>query len=46
VLTGLDGNVILRSDNREWVDGFYVTAPDQRIAARKVAANARKLDKI
>jgi hypothetical protein len=45
VQVGTQGNIILRADNKEWVDEYYVTAPEQRIAARKVAANARKLSK-
>ena len=45
VLSGFDGAIFLRDDNQRWVDGFWVTAPEQAIAARKVAANARKLRK-
>jgi hypothetical protein len=45
VFVGLEGAIVLRNNNMEWVDDFYVTAPEQRIAARKVATNARKLNK-
>jgi hypothetical protein len=45
VFTGTDGAILLRNNNKEWADDFYVTAPEQRIAARKAAANARKLRK-
>lgn len=45
VFTGFDGGIILRNSNQEWATDFYVTAPEQEIAARKVAANARKLRK-
>jgi hypothetical protein len=45
VFVGLDGAIVLRNNNMEWADNFYVTAPEQEIAARKVAANATKLRK-
>jgi hypothetical protein len=45
VFVGLEGAIVLRADNGEWIDNYYVTAPEQRIASRKVAANARKLRK-
>ena len=40
----LEGNgfVVLRDDNKEWVDGFYVTAPEQLIAARKLVPDVLK----
>ena len=40
VFLGMDGAIVLRNNNKEWVDDFYVTAPEQRIAARKVASAA------
>ena len=42
---GLGGVINLRSDNQEWVDDYYVTAPQQRIAARKVSKNLRRTEK-
>jgi len=30
----VDSTIILRADNREWISGYYVTAPEQRIALR------------
>jgi hypothetical protein len=42
VFQAFDGVILLRENNKEWVDGFYVTAPEQRIAARKVATAAIK----
>jgi hypothetical protein len=42
VSTGFDGAILLRESNKEWVDGFYVTAPEQRIAARKLFPAAIK----
>lgn len=45
VLTGVNDTIILRTNNGEWIDDFYVTTPEQQIAVRKVAANARKLRK-
>jgi hypothetical protein len=45
VQVAIDGNIILREDNKEWVDGFYATAPEQRIAARKVGIAAVKRKK-
>lgn len=35
VLTSSANTIILRSDNGEWVNGFFVTSPEQLIAARK-----------
>lgn len=46
VFTGVNDTIVLRTNNDEWVDNFYVTAPEQLIAARKVAANARKMAKM
>ena len=40
VLTGAGNTIVLRNNNREWIDDYYVTAPEQRIAARKVATAA------
>lgn len=40
VLDARDGVITLRNDNGEWTDGLWVTSPEQRIAARKVAAAA------
>ena len=40
VFLGTNGAILLRENNKEWVDDFYVTAPEQRIAARKVASSA------
>jgi len=40
VATGLNGAIVLRADNGEWIDGYYVTAPEQQIAVRKVALSA------
>ena len=40
VFLGTNGAIILRENNKEWVNDFYVTAPEQRIAARKVASAA------
>ena len=45
VFVGLEGAIVLRNNNKEWVNDFYVTAPEQQIAARKVAANAQRLRK-
>ena len=46
VLTSSGNAIVLRTNNGEWLNSFYVTAPEQRIAARKVAANkAFKQDK-
>ena len=46
VSVGLDGVIRLGATNNEWAEpGYYVTAPEQRIAVRKVAANARRLRK-
>ena len=45
VFLGTNGAILLRANNGEWVDDFYVTAPEQRIAARKVASNARRRKK-
>lgn len=42
VSMGLNGRIVLRNNNGEWVDGFYVTAPEQRIAARKVVTSAMR----
>jgi hypothetical protein len=42
VFQGVDQKIILRNDNKEWVDGFYVTSPEQRVAARKVAFAAKR----
>ena len=35
----VDTTIILRADNKEWISGYYVTAPDQLIAMRKITAN-------
>ena len=40
VQTCIDKTIVLRADNKEWISGYYVTAPEQLIAARKVAAAA------
>ena len=40
VFLGTNGAILLRDNNGEWVDDFYVTAPEQRIAARKLASAA------
>lgn len=40
VFTAVDQTIVLRNNNGEWVDDFYVTAPEQRIAARKLASSA------
>jgi hypothetical protein len=40
VFTGTGNTIVLRNNNREWIDGYYVTAPEQRIAARKVTTAA------
>jgi hypothetical protein len=45
VSSGMDGAIILRENNGLWSEDFYVTAPEQAIAARRVAATARKLRK-
>lgn len=46
VLTATGGVIVLRSDNGEWSDGMWVTSPEQRIAARKIAStNIRKKKK-
>jgi len=42
VFAGSDGVVLLRDNNDDWIDGFFLTAPEQQIAARKAAANAQK----
>lgn len=42
VLQAIGDSIILRNDNKQWIDGFYVTAPAQRIAARNVVASAIK----
>ena len=42
VAVGFNGAILLRESNKEWVDGFYVTAPEQRIAARKLLPTAIK----
>ena len=42
VLVGSPEQIDLRADNGEWINGFYVTAPEQLIAARKVGVAAIK----
>ena len=42
VLIGTGNSIILRNNNGEWVDGLYVTAPEQQIAARRVVTAAVK----
>jgi hypothetical protein len=29
--------IVLREDNEQWIDGFYVTVPEQRVARRLVS---------
>ena len=36
VFLGLDGSILLRENNKEWVDDYYVSAQAQLIAVRKV----------
>ena len=38
VLATVTDSIVLRADNTEWLPGQYVTAPEQEIAARKVAS--------
>lgn len=42
VSLGFNGGLVLRDNNAEWVDGYYVTAPEQRIALRNVAISSGK----
>jgi hypothetical protein len=42
VLQAIGETILLRQDNKQWIDGFYVTAPEQRIAARKALGSALK----
>jgi len=42
VFVGLDQAIVLRENNKKWVDDFYVTAPEQRIAARKLGLNTKR----
>jgi len=42
VFVGLDQAIVLRANNERWVDDFYVTAPEQRVAARKLGLNAKR----
>ena len=42
VQTAQAQTISLQENNNEWVNGFYVTAPEQQIAARKVAVSAVK----
>lgn len=42
----LQDAIILRADNKEWVAGYYVTAPDQLIAARYVAGTRIKNERL
>lgn len=39
VQTTVNNTIVLRENNDEWKAGFYVTAPDQMLAARLVRAN-------
>jgi hypothetical protein len=41
VFLGTPTGILLRNNNQEWVDDFYVTAPEQLMAARKAVHNAR-----
>jgi hypothetical protein len=41
VQVGLNGSIVLRADNGEWIDGYFVTAPEQTIAARKASKFAQ-----
>ncbi len=43
VFLAADQAILLRENNKEWVDDFYVTAPAQQIAVRKVVQNSRKV---
>ena len=42
VFVGLDQAIVLRGNNKKWVDDYYVTAPEQRVAARKLGLNAKR----
>jgi hypothetical protein len=46
VFVGGNGSILLRTSNKEWVDDFYVTAPEQRIAARKIATTAIRTQRV
>ena len=39
VLTSGQNGIVLRSNNGEWVNGYFVTSPEQLIAARKALAS-------
>lgn len=42
-VSAVNGTTIeLSDDNQQWIDGFYVTAPETRVAARKVAREVKK----
>jgi hypothetical protein len=43
VLAGNGNTIIMRSDNKQWANDYYVTAPEQKIAARN-KINAIKKD--
>jgi hypothetical protein len=45
VFVGLDQAIVLRNNNKKWVNDFYVTAPEQRIAARKLGLNAKRANR-
>jgi len=42
----LEDAIILRADNGEWKAGYYVTAPEQLIAARYVAGTRMKNERL
>jgi hypothetical protein len=38
--------LILRADNQQWKEGFYVTVPEQELAARYVAASRMRNERL
>jgi len=38
--------IVLRADNQQWRAGFYVTVPEQQLAARYVAANRLRNERL
>jgi len=38
-------NIVLREDNGQWIDGFFVSVPEQKIASRNVLITSMGIDK-